>query len=458
MYHDTIAAIGTAMTQSGIGIIRISGDEAVAVGDRIFRSKKKGKQLSQVKSHTIHYGHIVDGDQVVDEVLVSVMKGPHSYTAEDVVEINCHGGVLVMKRILELVLRNGARPAEAGEFTKRAFLNGRMDLSQAEAVIDLINSKNDFAMKSAVRQLSGKLSEKIRQLREKILYETAFIESALDDPEHYSTEGYSQKLSAVMDELLLEIKMMISSADNGRMLSEGIRTVILGKPNAGKSSLLNLLVGEDRAIVTEIAGTTRDTLEEQILLDGIGLHIVDTAGIRDTEDMVEKIGVGKAVQQAEEADLILYVVDSSVELDENDRQIIDMIQDKRAIVLLNKSDLESVIDNDMLCRLTNKRVIIFSAKESYGLTELKHAIQDMFDHSELNFNDEWCLTSVRHKQALCNACESLEMVKQSIEDGMPEDFYSIDLMNAYEQLGTIIGEAVEDDLVDEIFSQFCMGK
>ena len=458
MYHDTIAAIGTAMTQSGIGIIRISGDEAVAVGDRIFRSKKKGKQLSQVKSHTIHYGHIVDGDQVVDEVLVSVMKGPHSYTAEDVVEINCHGGVLVMKRILELVLRSGARPAEAGEFTKRAFLNGRMDLSQAEAVIDLINSKNDFAMKSAVRQLSGKLSEKIRQLREKILYETAFIESALDDPEHYSTEGYSQKLSAVMDELLLEIKMMISSADNGRMLSEGIRTVILGKPNAGKSSLLNLLVGEDRAIVTEIAGTTRDTLEEQILLDGIGLHIVDTAGIRDTEDMVEKIGVGKAVQQAEEADLILYVVDSSVELDENDRQIIDMIQDKRAIVLLNKSDLESVIDNDMLCRLTNKRVIIFSAKESYGLTELKHAIQDMFDHSELNFNDEWCLTSVRHKQALCNACESLEMVKQSIEDGMPEDFYSIDLMNAYEQLGMIIGEAVEDDLVDEIFSQFCMGK
>ena len=458
MYHDTIAAIGTAMTQSGIGIIRISGDEAVAVGDRIFRSKKKGKQLSQVKSHTIHYGHIVDGDQVVDEVLVSVMKGPHSYTAEDVVEINCHGGVLVMKRILELVLRNGARPAEAGEFTKRAFLNGRMDLSQAEAVIDLINSKNDFAMKSAVRQLSGKLSKKIRQLREKILYETAFIESALDDPEHYSTEGYSQKLSAVMDELLLEIKMMISSADNGRMLSEGIRTVILGKPNAGKSSLLNLLVGEDRAIVTEIAGTTRDTLEEQILLDGIGLHIVDTAGIRDTEDMVEKIGVGKAVQQAEEADLILYVVDSSVELDENDRQIIDMIQDKRAIVLLNKSDLESVIDNDMLCRLTNKRVIIFSAKESYGLTELKHAIQDMFDHSELNFNDEWCLTSVRHKQALCNACESLEMVKQSIEDGMPEDFYSIDLMNAYEQLGMIIGEAVEDDLVDEIFSQFCMGK
>ncbi len=458
MYHDTIAAIGTAMTQSGIGIIRISGDEAVAVGDRIFRSKKKGKQLSQVKSHTIHYGHIVDGDQVVDEVLVSVMKGPHSYTAEDVVEINCHGGVLVMKRILELVLRNGARPAEAGEFTKRAFLNGRMDLSQAEAVIDLINSKNDFAMKSAVRQLSGKLSKKIRQLREKILYETAFIESALDDPEHYSTEGYSQKLSEVMDELLLEIKMMISSADNGRMLSEGIRTVILGKPNAGKSSLLNLLVGEDRAIVTEIAGTTRDTLEEQILLDGIGLHIVDTAGIRDTEDMVEKIGVGKAVQQAEEADLILYVVDSSVELDENDRQIIDMIQDKRAIVLLNKSDLESVIDNDMLCRLTNKRVIIFSAKESYGLTELKHAIQDMFDHSELNFNDEWCLTSVRHKQALCNACESLEMVKQSIEDGMPEDFYSIDLMNAYEQLGMIIGEAVEDDLVDEIFSQFCMGK
>ncbi len=458
MYHDTIAAVGTAMTQSGIGIIRISGEEAIEVGDRIFRSKKKDRRLSQVPTHTIHYGYIVDGDQVIDEVLVSVMKGPHSYTAEDVVEINCHGGVLVMKRILELVLRSGARPAEAGEFTKRAFLNGRMDLSQAEAVIDLINSKNDFAMKSAVKQLSGTLSEKIRQLREKILYETAFIESALDDPEHYSMDGYGEKLSAILDGLMLEMGMMISGADNGRLLSEGIRTVILGKPNAGKSSLLNLLVGEDRAIVTEVAGTTRDTLEEQILLDGIGLHIVDTAGIRDTEDIVEKIGVGKALQQAEEADLILYVVDSSVELDENDMQIIQMIRDKKAIVLLNKSDLEGVIDSDRLCRLTDKRVITFSAREGYGMMELKHAIQDMFDQSELALNDEWCLTSIRHKQAMQDAYESLRLVRQSIEDGMPEDFYSIDLMNAYQQLGTIIGEAVEDDLVDEIFSQFCMGK
>ncbi len=458
MYQDTIAAIGTAMSHSGIGIVRISGEKAIAVADRIFRFKKKKTGLSQVATHTIHYGYIMDGDQVIDEVLVSVMKGPHSYTAEDVVEINCHGGVLVMKRILEIVLKNGARPAEAGEFTKRAFLNGRIDLSQAEAVIDLINSKNDFAMKSAVGQLSGRLSEKIRQLREQILYEIAMIESALDDPEHITLEGYKEALSKKLDSMLLDMNILISNAENGRMLSEGIKTVILGKPNAGKSSLLNLLLGEERAIVTEIAGTTRDTLEEQILLDGIGLKLIDTAGIRETEDIVEKIGVSKAVGQAENADLILYVVDSSVSLDDSDRQIIDLIRDRRGIVLMNKSDLEGVLDSNLLCKLTDKRVITFSAKEGLGLPELKDTIKDMFLNRELSFNDEWCLTNLRHKQAMGEAFESLKLVKQSIEDGMPEDFFSIDLMNAYEKLGLILGEAVEDDLVDEIFSHFCMGK
>ncbi len=458
MYHDTIAAIGTAMSHSGIGIVRISGEEAIAVADRIFRFKKKETSLFQAATHTIHYGYIVEEGQIIDEVLVSVMKGPHSYTAEDVVEINCHGGVLVMKRILETVLKHGARPAEAGEFTKRAFLNGRIDLSQAEAVIDLINSKNDFAMKSAVGQLSGRLSEKIRQLREHILFEIATIESALDDPEHITLDGYGEMLSRKLDSMLLDMNLLISNAENSRMLSEGIKTVILGKPNAGKSSLLNLLLGEDRAIVTEIAGTTRDTLEEQILLDGIGLKLIDTAGIRETEDVVEKIGVSKAVGQAENADLILYVVDSSVNLDESDRQIIEMIKDRRGIVLMNKSDLEGVLDSRLLCKLTDKRVITFSAKEGIGLSELKDAIKDMFINSELTFNDEWCLTNLRHKQAMGEAYESLKLVKQSIEDGMPEDFFSIDLMNAYEKLGLILGEAVEDDLVDEIFSHFCMGK
>lgn len=458
MYHDAIAAVGTAMSHSGIGIVRISGEEAIAVADRIFRFKKKKSSLSQVDSHTIHYGYIVEEDQIIDEVLVSVMKKPHSYTAEDVVEINCHGGVLVMKRILEIVLKNGARLAEAGEFTKRAFLNGRIDLSQAEAVIDLINSKNDFAMKSAVGQLSGRLSEKIRQLREQILYEIATIESALDDPEHITLDGYGEALAKKLDSMLFDMNIMISNAENGRMLSEGIKTVILGKPNAGKSSLLNLLLGEDRAIVTEIAGTTRDTLEEQIILDGIGLKLIDTAGIRETEDLVEKIGVTKAVGQAQDADLILYVVDSSVNLDDSDRQIIEMIRNRRGIVLMNKSDLEGVLDSKLLCKLTDKRVITFSAKEGFGLSELKCTIKDMFLNRELSFNDEWCLTNMRHKQAMAEAYESLKLVKQSIDDRMPEDFFSIDLMNAYEKLGLILGEAVEDDLVDEIFSHFCMGK
>ena len=458
MYHDTIAAVGTAMSHSGIGIVRISGEDAVTVADRIFRFKKKKLSLSQVETHTIHYGYIMEEGKMIDEVLVSVMKGPHSYTAEDVVEINCHGGVLVMKRILELVLKNGARTADAGEFTKRAFLNGRIDLSQAEAVIDLINSKNDFAMKSAAGQLSGRLSEKIRQLREQILHEIAAIEAALDDPEHITLEGYKEALAGKLDSMLLDMNLLISNAENGRMLSEGIKTVILGKPNAGKSSLLNLLLGEDRAIVTEIAGTTRDTLEEQILLDGIGLKLIDTAGIRETEDVVEKIGVTKAVGQAEDADLILYVVDSSVNLDDSDRQIIEMIKERRGIVLMNKSDLEGVLDSRLLCKLTDKRVISFSAKEGFGLSELKDAIKDMFMNQELSFNDEWCLTNLRHKQAMGEALESLKLVKQSVEDGMPEDFFSIDLMNAYEKLGLIVGEAVEDDLVEEIFSHFCMGK
>ena len=347
MKKDTIAAIATAMTNSGIGIVRISGDEAFDIVKKIYVGKKQ-KDLYHQKSHTIHYGYIVDGNDTIDEVLVMIMRGPHSFTGEDTVEINCHGGVYVVKRILETVIKNGARPAEPGEFTKRAFLNGRMDLSQAEAVIDVIHSKNEYALKSSVNQLKGNVQKKIKKIREEIIYHTAFIETALDDPEHISVDGYGETLKITVDKLLEEIDGLLKSSDNGRIIKEGIQTVIVGKPNAGKSSLLNVLVGEDRAIVTDIAGTTRDILEESIQLNGISLNIMDTAGIRDTEDVVEKIGVDKAKSYANEADLIIYVVDASRELDENDFHIINIIQDKKAVILLNKSDLDTVVTENMI--------------------------------------------------------------------------------------------------------------
>ena len=455
---DTIAAIATAMSSSGIGIIRVSGDQAVSIVNRIFAGKKGKFDLNTAPSHRIYYGMIHDGDEMLDEVLVMLMRGPHSYTAEDTVEIDCHGGVLVMKKILETVIKYGARPAEPGEFTKRAFLNGRIDLSQAEAVIDVINAQNEYALKSSVSQLKGKMSEKVKALREKIIYEIAYIESALDDPEHISLDGYGEELAKKLEPMVKELERLIASADNGKVMSEGVKTVILGKPNAGKSSLMNVLVGEERAIVTDIAGTTRDTLEEHIRLRGISLNVVDTAGIRDTEDVVEKIGVTKARTAAEDADLIIYVVDASVPLDENDRDIIEMIRNRKTVVLLNKTDLEQVVSVEELEKQTGHRVIPVSAKEETGIEELEKEIQSMFYQGDIDFNDEVYVTNIRHKTALTESLSSLKLVQKSIEDGMPEDFYSIDLMNAYEQLGTIIGEAVEDDLVNEIFSKFCMGK
>ena len=457
MKTDTIAAIATAMTSSGIGIIRISGEQAFEVIEKIFK-KKNGGKIDLSRSHTVQYGYICDQDEVIDEVLVLIMKGPHSYTAEDTVEIDCHGGVLMMKKILETVIQYGARPAEPGEFTKRAFLNGRIDLSQAEAVIDVINAQNEYALKSSVSQLKGKMSEKVKALREKIIYEIAYIESALDDPEHISLDGYGEELAKKLEPMVKELERLIASADNGKVMSEGVKTVILGKPNAGKSSLMNVLVGEERAIVTDIAGTTRDTLEEHIRLRGISLNVVDTAGIRDTEDVVEKIGVTKARTAAEDADLIIYVVDASVPLDENDRDIIEMIRNRKTVVLLNKTDLEQVVSVEELEKQTGHRVIPVSAKEETGIEELEKEIQSMFYQGDIDFNDEVYVTNIRHKTALTDSLSSLKLVQKSIEDGMPEDFYSIDLMNAYEQLGTIIGEAVEDDLVNEIFSKFCMGK
>lgn len=455
---DTIAAISSAAGNSGIGIIRVSGDEAIEVVDKIFRSANKNKKLANVESHTVHYGHIMDGDKTLDQVLVIVMKNPHSYTGEDTVEIDCHGGMLILKKVLDLVLKNGARTAEPGEFTKRAFLNGRIDLSQAEAVMDLINSKNDFALNSSIEQLKGGVSDAIKDIRKDIIYHIAFIESALDDPEHISLDGYGEEITEMLNENINKISKLVNSFDNGRIMKEGIKTVILGKPNAGKSSLLNLMLGEDRAIVTDIEGTTRDTLEENINFNGLSLKIIDTAGIRDTEDLVERIGVNKAKEIAKEGDLIIYVVDGSRELDDNDREIIKLINDKQAIILVNKSDMDTVINIDELKKDSNRDVILFSAKNGEGMDQLEEEIRNMFYSGKVTYNDQVYITNARHKEALENALESLKQVKNSVDAGMPEDFYSIDLMDAYTDLGLIIGESVEDDLVNEIFSKFCMGK
>jgi tRNA modification GTPase len=462
MKSDTIAAIATAVSDSGIGIIRISGEDAINVADKIFRNKNNERKLSKVKSHTINYGFIYDDNELIDEVMAAVMYAPNTYTTENTVEIDCHGGILVMNKILDVVLKNGARLAEPGEFTKRAFLNGRIDLSKAEAVMDVIHSKNEFALKASVKQLSGSVSDKVKSLREEILYEIAFIESALDDPEHISLDGYTDKLSGKVVSIRNELKKLIDSADNGKILKDGINTVIVGKPNAGKSSLLNILVGEDKAIVTSVAGTTRDVLEENIKLHGIGLNIIDTAGIRDTEDEVEKIGVDKARKYAANADLIIYVVDGSRELDENDEEIIKLITDKKVVVLLNKTDLEQVVDETDVANLMGNgldyKIIKTSTKENIGIDEFEKVIKDMFFGGEIAVNDEIYITNQRHKEALVEAYDSMNMVMKSLEDDMPEDFYSIDLMSAYAALGRIIGEEVEDDLVEKIFREFCIGK
>lgn len=455
---DTIAAVATAMTASGIGIIRISGPKSREIAGKIYRSKGGKKRIENVPSHTIQYGFICDEDEIIDEVLVMVMDAPRSYTGENTVEIDCHGGVLAMKRVLETVVKYGARPAEPGEFTKRAFLNGRIDLSQAEAVIDVINAKNEYALKSSISQLRGNIQRVIKEIRQGIIYQIAYIESALDDPEHISIDGYGDTLKGEISLLKEKLNGLLDTVREGKLMKEGIKTVIVGKPNAGKSSLLNLLVGEERAIVTDIAGTTRDILEETIVLHGISLRMIDTAGIRDTDDVVEKIGVKKAVENAKDADLILYVVDSSVPLDENDREIIELLKDKKSIVILNKMDLKQQVTEGELKEKTSHPVVAVSAKEEEGIELLEAQIKDMFFEGNLSFNDEIYITNMRHKAALEEAKRSLEMVENSIEMQMPEDFFSIDLMNAYEVLGSIIGESVGEDLVNEIFSKFCTGK
>lgn len=455
---DTIAAIATGMGNSGIGIIRISGDSSIAIVNKIFKAKNNNKSLQNMKSYTAAYGNIEYNNEIYDEVVVLVMKSPHTYTTEDIVEIDCHGGIMVMKRIFDLLLSLGARPAEPGEFTKRAFLNGRIDMSEAESVMDLIHAKNDLAVKSSISQLKGSLYNIINELREKLLYNIAYIESALDDPENYSLDNYPQELKTTVDNMLITINNLIKSSDNGRLIREGIRTIIVGRPNAGKSSVLNMLLDEDRAIVTDIEGTTRDTLEEIINIDGISLNIVDTAGIRDTEDIVEKIGVDKALGTIDEADLILYIVDGTSDLNENDYLIMDKINGKKVVTLINKNDKKIIVDKMCITSKIETEILEISAKDKTGRDELNALLKKMFFNNELQFNDEIYITNMRHKSLLYDTRESLNKVIESIMLCMGEDFYTIDLMSAYTSLGKIIGEELEDDLVNKIFSEFCMGK
>lgn len=469
MKTDTIAAIATALSDAGIGIVRVSGPDALPVVDRIFYNRYGQRKLLEKSSHTVSYGYIVDtveekdwNQAIVDEVMVVLMKAPHSYTAEDTVEINCHGGILLLQKVLQLVLKKGARLAEPGEFTKRAFLNGRIDLSRAEAVMDVIHSQSELALSSSMEQLTGRVNDAVRELREQILYEIAFIESALDDPEHISLSGYEQRLNEKCKFFLQKLEDWIASAANGKLIKEGIKTVILGRPNAGKSSLLNVILGEDRAIVTQVPGTTRDILQESVRLRGMVLHMIDTAGIRDTDDPVERIGVDKAIQYADKADLILFVIDGSERIDDREKSIISLITNKNVIVVINKTDLPTIVSDEEVKALfpdqNNLHIARISANEGRGIDQLEDLIEQLFFHGAIRENHELMITNVRHRQALEDAYESLLLVQKSLDQHMPEDFYSIDLMNAYTALGYIIGEAVEDDLVQEIFSKFCMGK
>lgn len=473
MQEETIAGIASGMG-GGISIIRISGENALQVVGSIFRNKKylsnlqkeekeniiwKSDYFEKKETHTVHYGFIVnDQEEILDEVIVVLMKGPNSYTKEDVVEIDTHGGNYVVKKILNELLHHGARLAEPGEFTKRAFLNGRIDLSQAEAVMKLISSQNDFSYQSALNQLEGEVSQYIEKIRQDILHQLGYIEAALDDPEHISLDGFAEQLREIMIGHIQKLNKLLLNFDDGRMKSEGINTVIVGKPNAGKSSLMNLMLQQERAIVTNIAGTTRDVLEEKVVLGNIILNLIDTAGIHETEDIVENMGVDKAVDYIEKADFIIYVMDASDKLNEADEQIIQLLQDKKGIILFNKSDLNLVLNEKEINSRLNWTIIPFSNETKQGLEQLKEYITNSFLKGDIQYNDQVYITSVRHKNAVESAVQSLEQVVQTIDDGMPEDFYTIDMMEAYQSLGLINGETASEDLVNKIFSDFCMGK
>lgn len=454
---DTICAIATAQGEGGIAIIRVSGNKALEIVSNIFKPKNKF-DIKTMKTYTMKYGNIVDkNNDVIDEVIISYMKGPRSFTAEDVVEINCHGGVVSTNRVLEEVIRAGARLAEPGEFTKRAFLNGRIDLSQAEAVIDIIRAKTDLAMKSAMMQSSGRLSQEINKLREYLLNVLALIEYAVDftEDDEEPDETIPVRVGEGLDKAILEMNRLLKSANEGKLIRDGLKMTIIGKPNVGKSSLMNALLQEQRAIVTDIPGTTRDVIEEFINLDGIPVKITDTAGIRETEDIVEKIGVERSKEKLEEADLVVLMIDTSRAIEDEDREIIEVVKDKNTIVLLNKVDLEEKISRDELKDFSN--FIEISAKTGFGIEDLKAKIKDMFFSGEVD-SESLIISNSRHKQALIRALENCIEAKDRLDKNEFLDLISIYVTSGMKSLGEITGAELEEDLVNKIFSEFCCGK
>lgn len=459
-FDNTVGAISTPVGVGGIAIVRMSGKDAIRVLHKVF-VPFGSKNASDINSRSVNYGHIVDGDKIVDEVLAIVMPEPNSYTRENVVEINCHGGIKVANSVLNVLLKNGCDMAEPGEFTKRAFLNGRIDLSQAEAVIDVINAKTELSQRAAVNRLGGRLSKAVKKIREEIITMTAHIEAAIDYPEHDDETMTYNVIYEKTKSVIEQVSHLIDTADVGKIIKEGIGTVIIGKPNVGKSSLMNCLIDEERAIVTDIPGTTRDVLKEHINLGGVPLNIIDTAGIRDTKDVIEKIGVEKSKDFANKADLIFLVVDGSRELQSEDFELLQFIKEKnkKALVILNKTDLEQKAELQALFDFVSEDCVLkISAKEGLGIEQLYNKIKDMFFDGQIDVDDEAVVSNERNKASLFNARKSLYNVIETIENKMPSDFISMDLLDAYRFLGEIIGESVDEDVIDKIFSEFCLGK
>lgn len=457
---DVIAAISTPVGAGGIGIVRMSGTGSISIADKVFQGKQ-GKKLADKKSHTISYGKVINPKtgEVIDEVLALLMKAPNTYTKEDVVEFDCHGGTLVVQTILEVLLQQGARLAEPGEFTKRSFLNGRMDLTQAEAVIDLIHSKTDLGRQSAIKQLEGRLAKKVREIRQEVLDMIASIEAAIDYPEHDVEEETRADMKQKSQKVLQKLEQLLSSADKGKIIKEGLETVIVGKPNVGKSSLLNYFLQEERAIVTDIPGTTRDTVEEYVNIEGIPIKLVDTAGIRQTSDLVEKMGVEKSREYASRADLVLMVIDASRPIEEEDKEILEIVKGKNAIVLLNKIDLQPKIQKeDLMEFVPQENILPLSVKEETGFDVLTKRLREMFLGEEGSLGEQELLGNTRHKNALFYAKEAIERALQTIDSGMPEDFISMDLQEVNQYLGEITGDSVDEEIIDRIFTKFCLGK
>lgn len=453
---STIVAISTAVGNSGIGIIRMSGEESFEIIKKIFKTKSK---TINIKPNTINYGHIVSGDEIIDEVLVSFFVAPKSFTTENMCEINSHGGILVMNKILEICLENGAELAEPGEFTKRAFLNGRIDLAQAEAIVDIINAKTEKEAKASIKQLDGVLSKKLANIRKKIMDILVDIEASIDYPEYDVEEVTNNKVLKTIEDVEKELIALEKTFENGKILKEGIKVAIIGKPNVGKSSLLNAILGEDRAIVTEYEGTTRDTIEEFMQIDGLPIKIIDTAGIRETDNAVEKIGIVRSREAAKEADLVIVILDSSKKLEEEDKEILNFIKDKKGIILLNKTDLKEQIEEEKIKEMVKEKTILrISALNKEGIDELFNTISKMYKFNEIEVDDSLTITNNRHKKAIKNMLESIKKVKETIDNQMPIDVVTIHITDILTEIGNITGEGVSEDVINEIFKKFCLGK